>query len=163
MKRIAFLMFALMLMGTMVMAQGARRDRNRMEPQERAKRMTEHMAKEYSLNDQQKKELLQVNTDFMEKMAKRPGAMHHGKRQGMKPGKRDGECTQAADSCCAAKKQCPKMSKEERQKMRQEMKASHEAYKAQLQKIFTKDQYAAYTKKQAEARQKMRDGKQGRK
>lgn len=163
MKRIAFFMVALMLMGGMVMAQGPRKEGKRIDPKERAERMTERMAKEYSLNDRQKKELLQANMTFMEKMGNRAEGTRHHVRHGVKPGKRSGECTQATDSCCCRKSQAPSMSKEERQKMHQEMKASREAYNAQLQKIMTKDQYEAYVKKQAERHQKMRGGKQGRK
>ena len=53
--------------------------------------------------------------------------------------------------------------KEEREKMRAEMKANSEAYNAQLQKIMTKDQYASYTKKQAEREQRMKDGRRQKK
>ena len=42
------------------------------------------------------------------------------------------------------------MSKEDREKMQQEMKASREAYDASLKKIMTKEQYEAYTKQKAE-------------
>ena len=42
------------------------------------------------------------------------------------------------------------MSKEDREKMRQEMKASREAYDASLKKIMTKEQYEVYTKQKAE-------------
>ena len=44
-------------------------------------------------------------------------------------------------------------------KMRQEMKASRESYEAGLKKIMTKDQYAAYTKKQAEREQRRGGGR----
>ena len=53
--------------------------------------------------------------------------------------------------------------KEEREKMCAEMKANSEAYNAQLQKIMTKDQYASYTKKQAEREQRMKDGRRQKK
>ena len=55
------------------------------------------------------------------------------------------------------------MTKEEREKMRAETKANSEAYNAQLQKIMTKDQYASYTKKQAEREQRMKDGRRQKK
>ena len=60
-------------------------------------------------------------------------------------------------------KKAPEMTKEEREKMRAEMKANSEAYNAQLQKIMTKDQYASYTKKQAEREQRMKDGRRQKK
>lgn len=119
MKRISFLMIALMLVGGMAMAQGHRKGGNRdVNPQARAERMTERMVKEFSLNDAQKKELLEANTALMGKAA------------------------------------------ESKKSRREEAKALRETYNAQLQKIMTKDQYAAYTKKQAERKQKMREHRQ---
>ena len=134
MKRISFLLAALLMMGGMVMAQGPRRGGQDMDPKTRAERMTERMAKEYSLNETQKKELLEVNMAFVQKMGERPGRMKPEMRQGKK-------------------------SKEDREKMRQEMKASRESYEAGLKKIMTKDQYAAYTKKQAEREQRRGGGR----
>lgn len=116
MKRISFLIIAILLIGGVAMAQGHRKGGNRkVDPKERAERMTERMVKEYSLNEAQKKELLAANVALVEK---------------------------------------------DREKMRQEMKASRDAYDAQLKKILTKDQYADYTKKQAERRQKMEEHRQ---
>lgn len=109
-------MIALLLMGSMAMAQGHRKGGNReVDPKERAERMTERMAKELSLNDAQKKELLNANMDLVGK---------------------------------------------DREKIREEMKASRDAYDAQLKKILTKDQYADYTKKKAERKQKMKEHRQ---
>ena len=56
MKRIAFLMIALFMIGGVVMAQGQRGEHKKMTPAERAEKMTERMVKEYSLNDAQKKQ-----------------------------------------------------------------------------------------------------------
>ena len=123
------------------MAQGPRRGGQDMDPKTRAERMTERMAKEYSLNETQKKELLEVNMAFVQKMGERPGRMKPEMRQGKKGRK------------------APRMSKEDREKMRQEMKASRESYEAGLKKIMTKDQYAAYTKKQAEREQRRGGGR----
>ena len=55
MKRIAFLMIALFMIGGVVMAQGQRGEHKKMTPAERAEKMTERMVKEYSLNDAQSK------------------------------------------------------------------------------------------------------------
>lgn len=106
-----------MLMGGLAMAQRLHKgDRREVTPQERAERMTERMAKEYALNDEQKKELLSANKALAEKG--------------------------------------------DREKMRQEFKASREAYEAQLKKIMTEDQYAAYAKKQAERQKRMSERRQ---
>ena len=145
MKRISFLLAALLMMGGMVMAQGPRRGGQDMDPKTRAERMTERMAKE----------LLEVNMAFVQKMGERPGRMKPEMRQGKK-----GQ-SQATDSCTCKqdRRKAPRMSKEDREKMRQEMKASRESYEAGLKKIMTKDQYAAYTKKQAEREQRRGGGR----
>lgn len=144
MKRIAFFMVTLFLMGSMAMAQGQRGEHKKMTPKERAERMTERMAKEYSLNDTQKKQLLELNLAQSEKM---------GDRMSMRPnkgGKKDG-------------KKAPEMTKEQREKMRAERKAANEEYNAQLQKIMTKEQYDSYIKKQAEREQRMKEGRRQKK
>ena len=51
------------------------------------------------------------------------------------------------------------MSKEDREKMRQEMKASREYYEAGLKNIMPKDPYAAYTTQQAEREQRRGGGR----
>lgn len=132
MKKIGFLIVALLLTGVMAMAQGPRNG-NKMDPKERAERMTERMAKEYSLNEAQKKDLLEANMALTEKMANR-----------------------AEDK------------KAEREELRKEMQNNRDAYDAKLKKILTEEQYAAYSKKQAERQKKMgdrgpRDGQRGNK
>ena len=62
MKRIVFWMVALLLMSGVAMAQGNRQGgRQQMDPKTRAQRMTERMVKEYSLNEDQKQQLLDAN------------------------------------------------------------------------------------------------------
>ena len=144
MKRIAFLMIALFMIGGVVMAQGQRGEHKKMTPAERAEKMTERMVKEYSLNDAQKKQLLEVNLARCEKM---------DARMSMRPdvnGKKEG-------------KKARQMTKEEREKMRAEMKNANDEYNAQLQKIMTEEQYASYTKKQSEREQRMKEGRRERK
>ena len=82
MKRISFLLVALLMVGGMAMAQGPRRGGQNMDPKERAERMTERMAKEYSLNETQKKQLLEANMALMEKMGTRPRMKKTEMRQG---------------------------------------------------------------------------------
>lgn len=144
MKRIAFLMIALFMIGGVAMAQGQRGEHKKMTPAERAEKMTERMVKEYSLNDTQKKQLQELNLTQCEKMDARMSSMRPHK-----DGKKEDE-------------KAPKMTKEEREKMRAEMKTAGDEYNAQLQKIMTKEQYAAYTKKQAEREQRMKDGRKQR-
>ena len=121
MKKIGFLIVALLLTGGMAMAQGMRNGK-KMDPKERAEKMTERMAKEYSLNEAQKKDLLEANMALTEKMANR-----------------------AEDK------------KAEKEELRKEMQNNRDAYDAKLKKILTEEQYAAYSKKQAERQKKMGD------
>lgn len=164
MKRIIMIMVAAFLMGGMVMAQHARRGDKMPEPKVRAERMTERMAKEYSLNDTQKKQLLEANLVLVEKMGDMPmrhrGEMrkgkkgctcskadkHHNKRDSI--AKKEGRKSQLTDEQRAQKKA-------EMAKKREEMTAARTAYAAQLQKIMTKEQYASYTKNLQERKAKM--------
>ncbi|WP_321332557.1 DUF4890 domain-containing protein [uncultured Bacteroides sp.] len=125
MKKIAFLMVALLMVGGMAMAQGRGHGKN-MDPKERAQKMTERIAKEYSLNDTQKQQLLEANTALVEKMSNRSDE-----------------------------------NKDKRAEMRKEMQANRDAYEAQLKKIMTEEQYASYTKDQAERQKKMSEGRRG--
>lgn len=140
MKRIVFWMFALLLMSSAVMAQGNRRGGAPMDSKTRAERMTERMVKEYSLNNEQKQKLQVANLAWVEKM---------NANQVARPGQQKDE-------------KAAKMTKEERDKRMTEMKKSREEYDAQLKKILTKDQYDAYTKKQAEREKQMKEGRQNR-
>lgn len=140
MKRIVFWMFALLLMSSAVMAQGNRRGGAPMDSKTRAERMTERMVKEYSLNNEQKQKLQVANLAWVEKM---------NANQVARPGQQKNE-------------KAAKMTKEERDKRMAEMKKSREEYDAQLKKILTKDQYDAYTKKQAEREKQMKEGRQNR-
>lgn len=167
MKKIVLMLMAAFFMGGMVMAQHVRRGEKMPDPKVRAERMTERMAKEYSLDDNQKKQLLEANLAFVEKMGDRP--MH--RRPDMRKGKN------VCDSCTCnqadkhhkkenrvAKKdgKRPQLTDKQRaerkaviEKKREEMKAARTAYNEQLQKIMTKDQYAAYSKKMQERKTKM--------
>ena len=54
MKRIAFLMIALFMIGGVVMAQGQRGEHKKMTPAERAVKMTDRVVLEYAGSDAQK-------------------------------------------------------------------------------------------------------------
>ena len=82
MKRIVFWMVALLLMSGVAMAQGNRQGgRQQMDPKTRAQRMTERMVKEYSLNEDQKQQLLDVNLAWVEKMAAKAARMKKKERE----------------------------------------------------------------------------------
>lgn len=171
MKKIALLMVAAFLMGGMAMAQQARRGDKMPNPKVRAERMTERMTKEYSLNETQKKQLLEANMALVEKMGDRP--MH--RRPDMKQGKAGCDsCTYAKagkhhrkDARMGKKKgERPQLTDEQRaqkkagmEKRHEEMQTARAAYDAQLQKIMTKEQYAAYSKNMKERKDHMASGK----
>lgn len=150
---------AALLMGGVTMAQHARRGGKDFDPKVRAEHMTEQMAKKYSLTDEQKAKLLEVNLAFVEKMGDKPGP-----RPGMQPK----DCPK--DTCCCKKQGKPRMEKgkrpeltdEQREQMkagmeqkRAEMEANRAEYNAQLQQIMTPEQYEAYTKDAKERRPQM--------
>lgn len=161
MKRIVLIWMAALMMGGMAMAQDARRSDKKPDPKVHAERMTERMAKEYSLDDAQKKQLLEANLALTEKM----GDMPMRRRPDMRKGRR----RNASCCCCCdhADRHHAKadrhehrngrhhqltdeqraQKKEELEKKREEMKAARADYDAKLQKIMTNEQYAAYNKK----------------
>lgn len=135
MKKIVLVLMAAFLMGGMAMAQergeGRRGGDRKMDPKEMAQRMTDRMAKEYSLNEDQKKQLLEINQQMMEKMGQgRPGP-------GMRPGGKDGQRPELTDE-----------QKAEMEKKRAEMEAAQKEYNEKLQTILTKEQFEDYQKKQ---------------
>jgi len=116
--------------------------------------MTERMAKEFSLNDTQKQKLLVLNMSMTEKMSDKQTVKHTHK--GKKAGKK--ECTEK--NCqCKDKKQAQKITKEDRAKRHEAMKASRDEYNAKVKEIMTKDQYESFHKKQAERAAKAKDGR----
>lgn len=154
MKKIILLLVTAFLMGGMAMAQQARRGDRMPDSKTRAERMTERMAKEYGLNDAQKKQLQEANLALMEKMGDMPMHRRPDMRQdgNDKSGKKEGRRPQMTDEERA------KM-KAEMEKKREEMGAARTAYDAELQKIMTPDQYAAYTKNMKDRQAKMEAGK----
>lgn len=146
MKKIFMILMVALLTGSMAMAQQSRRGGKRPDPKERAERMTERMAKEYSLNDTQKKKVYEANLALTEKMGdmpmrRRPDMQKDNKKDKVNKGEKK-RMTEAER----------KEMKAEMETKREEMKAAREAYDVQLKQIFTKEQYDAYTKKQADRR-----------
>lgn len=162
MKRISFLMITMLMACTVLMAQGRRRGEEppKVDPKERAERMTEHMVKEYSLNDSQKQKLYEVNLAMAENMKDRP-AMRYIGRQGKKANsdmdKQSSEDKDAVKKSSADKgKRRPEMSKEDREKFHNKMKEARAAYDAKIKEIMTDEQYSAYTKNQEDRQGRMK-------
>lgn len=66
--------------GGIAMADEVNQEKRTIDPKARAEKMTERMVKEYDLNDMQKKQLLDLNQAFAEKLGDRPARPHHGKK-----------------------------------------------------------------------------------
>lgn len=159
MKRIALLsVFALFVGGMSMMAQDApqhpRRGNDAPDPKVVAERMTERMAKEYSLNDEQKQQLLEANQVLMEKT----GNFRHAPRRRPHKGEARPE-----------RKDRPQLTDEQREqrkaefeKRRAEMETARKDYETRLQSIMTKEQYEAYNQKQKERKAKMEERKKDR-
>ncbi|MCD8263979.1 MAG: DUF4890 domain-containing protein [Tannerellaceae bacterium] len=176
MKKISLMLVALFTLGGVAMADEVKQEKRTIDPKARAEKMTEHMAKEYGLNDSQKKQLLDLNQTFAEKMGDRPGHKHPGKKgrhgdmakadkgdkankDGVTKENKERKNKDQANANRDGRKNradAPKLSAEEREKRMQEMKQVREDYKAQLQKIMNADQYQAFAKKEADRTEKMK-------
>lgn len=150
MKKILMILMLVVLTGGMAMAQNSRRSNKRLDPKERAERMTERMAKEYSLNDAQKKQLYEANLGMTEKMGDMPMRRHPDMQTDSKQDK-----VKRADKKQMTDAERKEM-KAKMEKKHAEMKQAREAYDVQLKKIMTKEQYEAYSRKQGERRMNAR-------
>ena len=108
-------------------------DNNRK--QEMVKHRTDRLVKDYQLNDQQARQLLELNTKDADKM--RPHhPRHHGPHgmKGQRPEPPKGD----------KKGERPEPPKGDRQDRRKEMDETMKAYEAELQKIMTPEQFKKY-------------------
>lgn len=147
MKKITLVLITLFAAGTMLMAQGGpkrgdrdhKRGRN-INIKEMAVQMTEKMAKEYSLNDTQKRQVYEANLIMIADMQPAPHRGFKHKRDSIKIDKRD-----------------MKGKKMEAKQPSAEMKQAREAYEAKIKSVLTKEQYEAWTKNQAERQKRMEE------
>lgn len=124
----------------------------KLDNQQMVKRMTEATAKRYSLDEQQTAKLLVLNTkyagvlgrNFFAQRPQRPmkasAAVHN-------------DSIKAPEVEANSKKKVPEDKMQQMREERQKERASQlEAYEAELQKLFTPEQYDAYQKDKAERR-----------
>ncbi|MCC8096116.1 MAG: DUF4890 domain-containing protein [Tannerellaceae bacterium] len=176
-RKWTLMLVAAFTFGGIAMADEVNQEKRTIDPKARAEKMTERMVKEYDLNDMQKKQLLDLNQAFAEKLGDRPARPHHGKKvksgdmakagkgdkanqEGITKENKERKGKDQARADRDGRKNRPdasKLSAEEREKRQQEMKRAHEEYKAQLQKIMNADQYQAFAKKQVEREQKRQE------
>lgn len=139
-KIIATLVMAVAMFSVAFAQNDNQKQGNRPDPAQMAQRMTEMMANHYGLDDSQKASLLKLNTEYAGKMPRMRGP--HGGRPGMRGGHQGG---MRPDSTMVQRQ---RPSKEEMEKRFQEMKATQEAYNAEVKKIMTDSQYKQFTEDQ---------------
>ena len=172
MKRIAMTLAAAILICSAAVAQEEQqkkgpRPEKKFDKTEMVKHRTDETVKQYSLNEKQAAQLLELNTKYADKMGPGPrGPRHHrGGRPGMKPGQKPEQKPDAETGATPQEpkdgKKRPEMTEEQKAKMkaeREEMQQTMKAYDAELQKIMTPEQYKQY---QADMEKRHQKGPRG--
>ena len=135
---------------------------------EMVKNRTEEQVKQYKLNDEQAKQLEALNTKYAEKMGFGFMMMGGGRGmgRGMGPGMGGGQRPQGGGMGQGGPQGgfgggMPQMSEEQRAQMQERMRQMQEnmaAYDAELEKIFTPDQFKAYKEDQEKNRARRGQG-----
>ena len=138
MKKMMMTLLAAVMVSTAAVAQNkddnkSPQDNNRR--QEMVKHRTDRLVKDYQLNDQQARQLLELNTKYADKMRSHH-PRHHGPHgmKGQRPEPPKGD----------VKGERPEPPKGDRQDRRREMDETMKAYEAELQKIMTPEQFKKY-------------------
>lgn len=162
MKRITLTLIAAIAFCGVSMSQN--HPRQQPNPEMQAQRITNQMAKEYKLTDEQKAELLELNKEYAGKvdMPRMRGNRHPGmnrpamNRQGMnRPQANGNHQAKPRRELTEEQKEQFKATAEKRKAEREE---STKEYNKKLKKILTKEQYKAYEEKLAK-REAPRDEK----
>ena len=136
MKKVLVMMVAALTLTTAANAQNDNDNQKRQRPNktEMIQKRTDHMVERYGLNKEQAAQLLKVNTTYDGQMMGGPMGGPRGSRMGgpgQRPERRD-----------SVERQRP--SKEQMETMRKDMETKMEAYKAEVKKIMTDEQFAKY-------------------
>ena len=165
-KSIMTLAIALLMGSSMASAQDNqdRPQRPRMDRQELTQRRTDMMVKQYGLNDEQAKKLLELNTEFAKKMG--PGAMGRRPAGGPRPRWNQNGAMPNMDMNGMDPQAMPDFSRQngpnpERLKRMAQREENRKAYEAELKKILTEEQFSKYKADEANRRQ-MRPRRGGR-
>ena len=155
MKKLIMTMAAVVLMSASATAQNEKECKckcheKKIDKTEMVKHRTDEMVKRYELNDQQAKQLLELNTKYADKM--HPRGPHHGPKGGPRPPKadKDGKAQRPeppkdGKDGKAQRPEPPKDGKHGDHKAHhQQMAETMKAYDAELQKIMTPEQFKAY-------------------
>lgn len=144
MKRFNLFLMAIMLLGGVAIAQNRpNRGQRNISPEVRAERMTERMAKELSLSEEQKKQVNEINLAFIREAKVGQEDMNELKEAPCAPSKE-------------GRKEIKKVKKEEMKKVRTYMKGARESRDEKLQEVLTKDQYAKYLEMRKQMKERMK-------
>ncbi len=119
---------------------------------EMVKHRTDEIVKKYSLNEEQAGKLLDLNTQYADKLGMGPRRGHHHHGMGRPPKGKPGmdkqvDASSGATTQPAQESSRPKLTEEQKAKFeaeRKEREAAREAYEAELQKIMTPEQFTQY-------------------
>lgn len=144
-----------MAMSAQMMAQEVRQDdnqRRQFDRTEMLKQRTSETAKKLGLNEEQTAKLLELNTQYADKLRPQMRGQRQARPQGRRPeGARDSVRVRP-------ERGGQQPSREDMEKMREEMQANQAAYDAELQKILTEEQFKAY---KADEQNRMQRGPRG--
>lgn len=135
MKKTIVMMAMALAMSMSGMAQEQTRN-NRLDKAQMAQRQTEWMVKQYQLNEEQSKQLLELNTKY--------AATNAFGMKGRRPMGQRGQMGQG-DNRRPERQMDPSMEAKRKERMQQREQQMKE-YEAELQKIMTEEQFAAYQK-----------------
>lgn len=144
MKKISLTLLVVMLCGMMVFAQGrpGKYGRKNITPKEHAERMTNRMAQELSLSDEQKDQVKDVNLAFCKQMQEC--------RKNKKALNRVCCGKDTASLSDDARRSLAKVSRKEMRKLNEYAKSARLSRNAKLKEILTAEQYATLEERQAE-------------
>lgn len=144
MKKISLILIVFMLCSMMTFAQGrpGRHERKSIAPKEQADRMTNRMAKELSLSEEQKDRVKVVNLAFCQQLEECRKNRRALKRV----------CCGKDTACLSddARLSLAKVNRKEVRKLNEYAKSARLSRNAKLKEILTKEQYATFEKRQAE-------------
>ncbi|PTL33237.1 hypothetical protein C7120_00990 [Prevotella sp. oral taxon 376] len=147
MKRLILAIVAVFAMSGAVLAQDVdNKDGKKPDKAEMVQRHTDRMVKRYDLNDQQAKKLKKLNEEYADKLPM-PGGLRPGGKGHVCPhhhmNKDDAKQPQADGTTGATVQKCS-LSKEEKDKKRNERKLAREAYDKELEKILGSEKFSEY-------------------
>lgn len=142
MKKILVAMIALAMFATTASAQNGDRPEKPTPAQ-----VTERMAADLSLTDEQKAQVLDLNTEYQD-VIDGPGMGGHGGPRGPRPDGNSGATDNSSDASATTDRPKPPELTEEQKAEMEAMRAKRDEYNTKLKAILTEEQLAKYEKSQ---------------